>query len=332
MRRWKKILLQAVKIAIGSSAAIYIAEMLGMEYASSAGIITLLTLMTTKWDTLRLSIGRLMTFAFSIVVAAIVFTHIDSMWLAFGIYILVVVAVSDVLGLRATISVNAVIGTHLMTSHDFSVASVENEAMLVVIGITIALILNLFHANHSHKKDMISDMRYTEERLQMIMGHLAAYLSDKEMQRDVWDDIRTLEKDLQRYIREANEYQDNTFHSHPGYYIDYFEMRYDQCQALHNLHYEMQKIRKMPRQAQVIADYMIYLMDFVVEHNVPTDQINKLEQIFEDMRHEALPETREEFESRAMLYHILMDIEEFLKYKKKFVEGLSERQRKEYWK
>ena len=49
------------------------------------------------------------------------------------------------------------------------------------------------------------------------------------------------------------------------------------------------------------------------------------------MEKEELPESREEFESRALLYHILMDLEEFLKYKRAFVEGLGERQRKEYW-
>ena len=43
----RKTLLLAVKIAVGSSAAIYIAQMLGLEYAISAGTITLLTLLTT---------------------------------------------------------------------------------------------------------------------------------------------------------------------------------------------------------------------------------------------------------------------------------------------
>ena len=32
-----------------------------------------------------------------------------------------------------------------------------------------------------------------------------------------------------------------------------------------------------------------------------------------------------------MLYHIMMDIEEFLKYKLEFIENLDERQRKAYW-
>ena len=108
-------------------------------------------------------------------------------------------------------------------------------------------------------------------------------------------------------------------------------MRLDQCRMLDSLHYEMRKMRSMPKQARVIADYIRYLADYVVEKNVPEKQMVRLNEIFAEMEKEELPESREEFESRALLYHILMDLEEFLKYKQAFVEGLGERQRKEYW-
>ena len=41
-RQVKRVLLQAIKIAVGSSIAIYIAHMLGLEYEVSAGSIALL--------------------------------------------------------------------------------------------------------------------------------------------------------------------------------------------------------------------------------------------------------------------------------------------------
>ena len=174
-------------------------------------------------------------------------------------------------------------------------------------------------------------MRATEQSLQEIFEAIAAYLSNQPMQRDVWADICALEERVERHVREAYEYQENTFQSHPAYYIDYFEMRHAQCQVLHNLHYEMKKIRSMPKQAGVAAAYMLYLIPYVTEKNVPKEQIKKLESIFAEMTQESLPKTREEFESRALLYHILMDIEEFLVYKRRFVEKLDERQLRMYW-
>lgn len=88
----------------------------------------------------------------------------------------------------------------------------------------------------------------------------------------------------------------------------------------------------MPKQALVIADYIMYMADYVVEMNIPDQQIEKLEEISEQMKQEELPKTREEFEGRALLYHILMDLEEFLVYKKRFVNGLDEKKLRIYWK
>lgn len=108
-------------------------------------------------------------------------------------------------------------------------------------------------------------------------------------------------------------------------------MRTNQCHVLHNLHYELKKIRALPRQARIVAEYILYLAEYVVEKNIPSAQIEELENIFGEMKKEELPKTREEFENRAILYHILMDIEEFLIYKQRFVEALDEKQKKMYW-
>lgn len=321
----------AIKIGIGSSSAIYLAQSLGLDYAASAGTIALLTLMMTKWETVKLSVFRVVTFIITVAVTWVIFLRIEQTWIAYGVFVFLVVFISELLGWRATISVNSVVGVHLLASRDFSLLSVCNELILVLIGIMAAMIMNLFHDYNLSKRDIIANMRYTENRLQMTMGGLAAYLSGQKMQYSVWDQICSLERDLHGFIKDAYEYQSNTFHSHPGYYIDYFEMRQNQCHVLHNLHYEMRKIRQIPKQAKIIADYMMYLTDFVIEINAPDQQIEKLQEIFRHMKTEELPVTREEFESRAILYHILMDLEEFLVFKQRFVKGLDNRQRKEYW-
>lgn len=334
MKNWKqlkKILLLAIKIAAGSSIAIYIAQEIQLEYAISAGTITLLTLMTTKWETVKLSVFRLVTFVASVLTAWIIFAHIDSIWFSYGAFIFIVVFLSETMGWRATISVNSVIGAHLLTSHNFTSASIWNEFLLVVIGISIALLLNLFHDNHNREKDIIADMRYTESKLQLTMRRLAAYLSNGKIGQEALDDICKLEEELHGFLKEAYEFQENTFYSHPEYYINYFEMRQGQCRILHDLYFEMKKIQSMPEQAKIIADYMLYLADYVVEINEPSKQIARLNDIFESMKNEEMPKERTEFEGRAILYHILMDLEEFLTYKSRFVQCLDENQLNKYW-
>jgi len=334
MEKWKdfkKTLLLTVKIAFGSSVAIYLAQALQLEYAASAGTIALLTLMATKWETLRLFASRVATFAMSVLIAWAAFACVNSTWIAYGIFVFILVLLCEMMGWSGSISINSVIGAHLLTSHDFTAASIWNEFLLVIIGVSIALILNLFYDNRHREKDIIADMRHTEKKLQTILYELAAFLSNQEMPEDVWNDICCLGQELRGFLKEAYEFQENTFRSHPAYYIDYFQMRQNQCRMLQNLNQEMEKIRNLPKQAEMIADYMLYLANYVLEKNEPDKQIEKLNSLFEDIRKSELPKTREEFEERALLYHVLMDLQEFLSYKSKFVRGLDGAQLERYW-
>lgn len=327
----KKIVLRAIKIGVGSSVALVIASMLELEQVAPAGTIALLTLMSTKWDTVRLSVYRILSFFIAVLLAGTIFNFIDHGWIGYGLYVFANVLIAGALDWMGTISVNALVGVHFLTSGEYTVEFVRDELLLVVIGVVIALIMNLFNDDHNRRQDIIDGMRYVEYQLQAIIGELAMYLSGKPMEQNVWLDMRALEADIQEYVMEAQEYQENTFQSHPGYYIDYFEMRYQQCKILHNLHSEMRKVRAMPVQAHVISEYLLYMKQHVVEVNIPEKQLEKLEKLFEDMRRERLPRTREEFESRAILYHILMDIEDFLLTKKKFVDSLDEQKLRRYW-
>ena len=330
-REQSKRLLQSFKIALGSSVAIYIAQMMNLDNAISAGSIALLTIVTTKWETVRLSGYRLITFFLAAIIGCLVFTYIPFEWLSYGIFIFLMCLVCEEFGWKATISVNAVIGMHFLTTPDFDAQFIINELELVVIGISAAIVLNLFYNYNEQQNHLIDSMRYTEEQLQMILCAIAAYLTGKDMERDVWADIEELETDVRNFINDAYEYQENTFASHPGYYIDYFEMRMKQCNTIANLHTEMRRIRRMPHQANIVAEYILYMADYVVEHNEPTKQLERLDELFLWMKEQPLPKTRMEFESRAILYHILMDLEDFLQVKKQFVLDLTPEQRRRYW-
>lgn len=319
------------KVAVGSCFAIILAESIGIQFASSAGIITLLTVLGTKWATVRLSLVRLLTFLVTVFLAWVVFWHISGHWLAYGVFLLLLTAFCYFAGCKDTLSVNAVIGTHFWTIQDFGWESVFNEFCLVLIGISVALIFNLFHGNRYQKRRLIANMRYVERSFQEILEKMAEYLRAKEMRGNVWQELRDLEEYLDGAVKRAWEYQENTFSSHTEYYINYLEMRAGQCHVLHNLHAHIRRIRTMPEQAEAIAGYMVYLRRYVEEMNIPKRQLQELHRLSDEFHAGELPGTREEFEGKAVLYHILMDLEEFLDLKRRFVEKLDDRQRKIYW-
>ncbi len=77
---------------------------------------------------------------------------------------------------------------------------------------------------------------------------------------------------------------------------------------------------------------MLYLAGNITEYNNPQEQLVRLKELIEHIKDEELPATREEFESSALLFHIFMDIEDFLLYKKHFIDNLDKTQKKHYWK
>ena len=222
--KMRQALLLSAKIAVGSSLAIYIAQLLNLQNAMSAGIITLLTLVTTKWETLKLSFLRVATYMFTIVVCYATFQVVHSVWLEFGIFLFIIVLVGEKMGWRSTLSVNAVIGTHFFVSQDFSKAFIVNELLLIVIGIAIAIVLNLIHINDAHEQGIIKAMRHVEHQMRLILIELAGYLIGRAAGNTVWEDISALEKELEEFVELAYEFQNNTFVSHPAYYIEYFEI------------------------------------------------------------------------------------------------------------
>ena len=100
-KRWKITGMHALKIAVGSSVAIYVAEILHLQFAASAGSIALLTLVSTKWDTVRLSLYRIVTFFLTIVLAYITFTVFRIEWVEYGAFIFALVMPGSYKHLRA---------------------------------------------------------------------------------------------------------------------------------------------------------------------------------------------------------------------------------------
>lgn len=317
-------LLYALKIGIGSGISIYVAEGLQLEYASSAGIITLLTIASTKSETLRLGWHRLLTFIGTVALCWLLNTVINAEWIAYAVVMVVLTFALSLRSLLATLSVNAVVVSHLLRAPDqtITLALLINEFLLLLIGLIIAVIVNHFQNYESQKKYLENAVRATDQALEEIFYKLSAYLKDPTLNNQVWEDIIQLEKDILSYTAIAFQYQQNRRPQRDNYYVDYFEMRLQQSSVLHNLHYEMKKIRVFQSDSQIVAAFLDSMIAHLPEMHAPQEQLSGLNDLILQIQEENLPATRDEFLSKARLYHILMDIEEFLKFKERFVASL----------
>lgn len=318
---WKIWVIYAFRLSIASSLAIYAADLLKLQFSTQAGVICLFSMLSTTKDTLKLSVARLLSFVITFVAAWITFHHISSEWVAFGVYIFVTVIFSEMYGWGAALSANVVAGCHFLSVESFTTDIIINEFYIVLTGLLFALIFNLFRDTDSTKAVLEKNIEEVQKKMQIVLDEMAEYLYSQGADQDVWPILDDLQNFLEKAIITASEYEGNSFEDDAKYYVRYFEMRRSQCVILVNLHEELTKIKYIPKQSAVIIEYLHYLRAFVTEMNVPDQQIRNLQKIFERMRKDELPITREEFESRAVLFHVLMDLDDFLSIKKRFIES-----------
>lgn len=330
-RKQKKILILSSKIGFGSAIAILFAYMFSLDNPTSAGTIALLSLLTTKWGTIKLIFRRITTFLLTIALCFIFFPLLPSKWIAFGLILAILVAHCEFRSVQNTLSVNAMIAVHYLTSLDFSFHFFLNEFYLILIGALIAFVLNLFHDYAGDEKQLKNDILYVEEKLQRLLKEIVGYIHSDVRGTLIWKELETLENELEIFIGHAIEYQDNTFTSLPAYYIHYFEMRQFQCKILHMLHYEMRKLRGMPDSVKVVSDYLEYLIPYIREKQDPKAQLEYLDQTLASLKKEYVPSSMSDFEAQAVVYHILMDLEDFVLAKKRFIDNLNEEQKRIYF-
>src|SRR5690554_578863 len=87
-------IIKVLKIGLGSSIAILIANLFGLQNSLSAGIITLLSIQDTKKETLLIALKRLFAFGIAIVIAYLLFENLGYEPLIFGLFLVVFVGVS----------------------------------------------------------------------------------------------------------------------------------------------------------------------------------------------------------------------------------------------
>lgn len=324
-RNWIKIL----KIAIGSSFAFTIAQALELKYATSVPVITLLSIQDTRKDTIFLAGRRIGSFLITILSAFLIYRLMGFGVLAYMVFIFWMLIITYFLNWNETLSVNALIGMHFLAERSFSFAFLMNEVLVLLIGMIIALILNLYMPDV--KRDIKKDITLLEEELQIILNYMAGCLKGEQQIEQIEKSLPVLKSHIEKGLNRAFDNMKNSFSHHAQYYIMYMEMRKSQSGLLENMRNSIVQITMNTKEAMEIAGFLEHIACSLHETNNVVTLMDDFWEIKQKMEHSFLPKTREEFENRAILYHLLLDTQRFLLMKQEFVQSLTEEQVNIYW-
>ena len=322
-------MLKLTKIAIGSVVSIFLADMLGLNYSTSAGIITLLTIQDTSRETIVISVKRIFAFLLATIFSYIIFHLAGYHVFSYGIFLFLFIACCIPLHLGDAVSINAVLSTHYLLEKEMSLSLIGNEALLLFIGAGIGTLLNLYMPGKG--KEIRSMQHRLEEDMRAVLLRMSKYITKEDRSDYTGICFDKLQADIAAGQKQAFAYMNNTFFQESKYFIAYMNMREQQTVVLRDIYKKILSVRTVLPQTEQVAELFYEISVTFGESNNARDLLVKLSQLLVKMQDSKLPETREEFEDRAVLYAILRYLEYFLELKKEFADTLTEEQIRRYW-
>lgn len=322
-------MLKLLKIAVGSAAAIFLADLLGLGYSTAAGIITLLTIQDTSRETIVISAKRICAFLVATVLSYAVFHLFGYHVFSYGIFLFLFVAVCGPLRLANAVSINAVLATHYLLEQKMTFSQIGNEALLLLIGAGIGTLLNLFMPG---KGKEIRVMQYQlEEDLRAVLLRMSEYIGREDKSDYTGSCFDKLQTDIEAGKKQAFAYMNNTFFQESKYFIDYMNMREQQTVVLRDIYKKIVSMQTVLPQTVQVAVLLRETAVTFGESNNAKELLAKREEALLQMKDSELPRTRQEFEDRAVLYGIMTDLEYFLQLKEEFADSLTQEQIERYW-
>lgn len=320
--------LKIAKIAIGCCCAVLVANILGLRSSTSAGIITLLSIQNTKKETLSIAGKRLVAFFIAIAIALLVFKTLGFRVYAFGIFLFFFTWICYLFKLDIAISTNTVLVTHFWSAGDITLPLIINELCLLCIGVGIAVFINLYMPRNLPA--IRQDQMAIDKSMQQIIAEMAHILAGN--QRAAIPEFSTLRNQMEAALKRAYDNMNNTLAVDMRYYVQYIDMRMSQAALLEKIYQNISRIQFLPVQALAVSAFMEEIANSFYAYNNAEDLLIEWESRRQSFKTGPLPQTREEFEARAVLFQIANDLEYLLLAKKKFAESLTPWQISYFWK
>ncbi len=310
-------ILKAFKIALAAVLSILTANLLGLDYAITAGIITVLSIQNTKRETLQTARDRGLAFLCALILSYLCFRWLDFSVIAFILYLFLFAFLCLSAGWGQAIAMDSVLISHFLTEQRFDSAMVVNELLVFAVGTLYGILINL----HLRKKEVEFDRlsKLVDDEIKGIIHRMAENIRQEDKTNYHSDCFVRLEDKIHLAKECALRNWNNTLWSQSAYELDYIRMRENQSRVLKNIYDSIVRITMLPAQTMQVAAFFEEIEAQYHRDNNVEELLRLLEKMFSDMKRETLPQSREEFEARALLFYTLMQLEEFLTLKNKFV-------------
>lgn len=323
------VLQRTIRITLSSLLANLVAFLIGLQNPYATGIIAILAVLNTRKETMQrakeYSISTVLAFS----IATVIFLVFGFSIYSFAVYLAIYVPLAYFLKVDAGIAPCSVLVTHFLIAESVSWQWQINGLSIMAIGLFFALLANLWIP--SHTKELEEHVEEIEKQMSLILFLLEKRLLENNTRKDR---IKRELQDLCTVIIEIEnlaliEFENRQFRSTADdYYIKYAQMRKRQYEILKRISEMLNEVIPHTEENKILASMFGETAEQLDESNTGLELLAYISDLYRVFRDSKLPKTREEFESRAILYNILVDFERFLELKRDFYQKYGEPQAK----
>ncbi|HEL1612941.1 TPA: aromatic acid exporter family protein [Streptococcus suis] len=309
--------LRTIKLIFATVLAIYLATALGLSYATAAGIIAILSVLDTRKSSFKMARNRLFSTLLALTTAVLTFALFGFGIWTLGIYLALYVPLAYRFNWEAGIAPSTVLVTHLLLEQNISLVFLGNELALFLIGAGLALLFNLYMPSQEKRIESYHDQ--VEDLLKQILLRFEAFLLNGDGRNEA-ELITQLDQTLDEALKVVYLDRHNQLFQQTNYQVHYFEMRAAQNKILRTMAGNINKCLLEGRENVILSSLFERAAQQLSRENSAKELLLDIELFHTTFRERPLPQTREEFETRATLFQLLHDMEAFIRLKVDFYE------------
>ena len=314
----KEHVIKSAKITLGVIVAILIAKGLKMEFYTSVGTIVLVSMLDVKKQSLKIAGIRLLAAIVSLGLSSLLFSLFGFSIAVFGIYLFIFTIMMSKFDTMIATVLNVVLVLHVYSLKQISAGILLNEFLLMLLGITVALVFNAYNINI--EKEIKGYQKQLEKHLSSIFSNMSLCLINECNYEIIEEQLKELKEIISVGKKRAYDYMNSYYIQHNNYYVEYFTMRSQQYYIIRS----MQKIllpEFMQRSEVMMLKY--FTEEFITNTKILDSyemQLKALEAIKERFYEAPLPTTHRQLKNRIALNQYLYSMEEITSIMIRFIE------------
>lgn len=288
------------KMLMGFMAGMLLATALGLHYVYTAGVISVLSLESTRKASLKSGSIRIIDSLLSLLLATALF-HLFGfhVWVLF-IFVALFIPLSYLLKLDKGIVVSLVLVSQIFLEQSLHFSL--NALYILLIGVGVALLLNLYMPKN---EQITREIKTINEHLNFLIQNIAnqknvSFAEIDELLKNTYNNIQVELENINLPLTTKR--------------LKYVEMRIEQVSILKRINRILNEVNRI-KEKEIILNFLKEFENKIGEENFALILKERLDALLLMFKESSLPENREKFENRAKLYYALLEIDQFLNLK-----------------